>query len=118
MTADDLRREIAASRRAIQTDYAALRQELDFATKAKRAVVEHPARWLGGAALVGYFLAGRKKQKAAKARRGGKDVAEPAKKLTIIGVALTAGRLLFPVLRPALTSFALRKLSAYTGRFQ
>ncbi|HEY8901537.1 MAG TPA: hypothetical protein VIM61_14080 [Chthoniobacterales bacterium] len=115
MTADDLRQEIAASRRAIQADYVGLRYELDFATKAKRAVVEHPGRWLGGAALFGYLLSGRRHKKPAKARHK-KDEAEPVKRLTIVGVILTAARILFPVVRPALTSFALRKISDYAGR--
>ncbi len=36
-----------------RSDVAMLRAELDFVTKTKRAVVERPLPWLGGAALVG-----------------------------------------------------------------
>jgi hypothetical protein len=118
MTSDDLRREIDASRRAMQQDYAALRAELDFATKAKRAVVANPLPWLGGAAFLGYFLSGRKKAKPPKHRRGEPEIAAPARKLTLLGVLLAAARVLFPLARPALTAFAVRKLSGFANRFQ
>ncbi len=118
MSVDDLRLEIAASRRTIQADYAALRAELDFAAKAKRAVVARPLPWLGGAALLGYLLSGRKNAKPTKHRRGEPEAAAPARKLTLLGVGLTAARLLFPLARPALTAFAMRKLSSFASRYQ
>lgn len=118
MTSDDLRREIDASRRAVQQDYAALRAELDFATKTKRAVVANPLPWLGGAAFLGYILSGRKQPKPPKHRRGEPEAARPARKLGVLGVLLTAARLLFPLARPALTAFAVRKLSGFANRYQ
>ena len=118
MTSDDLRREIDASRRAMQHDYAALRAELDFATKTKRAVVANPLPWLGGAAFLGYILSGRKKAKVPKRRRGEPEIAEPARRLSLFGVLLGAARLLFPLARPALTAFAVRKLSGLANRYQ
>ncbi|MDD5198574.1 MAG: hypothetical protein PHC88_02125 [Terrimicrobiaceae bacterium] len=117
MSADDIRRDIAASRSAIQSDYAALRAEFDFAAKTKRAVVEHPLRWLGGAAFLGFLLSGRRRQKPRK-QKGGARVAEPAKRLTLIGAIVGAIRLLFPLARPILTAFATRQLASFAGRFQ
>lgn len=119
MTADDIRLEIASSRRAIQADCAALRQELDFATKTKRAIIKHPLQWLGGAAFIGYILSGRKKSRESRRKnRGGSEFAAPAKRLTLLGVILAAARVLFPLARPALTAFAVRKISSFAGRFQ
>jgi hypothetical protein len=117
MSADDIRRSLDASRRAIQRDYAALRGELDFATKAKKAVVAHPLRWMGGAALFGYVLSGRKKQKAR--HRGSPGVeAETVKKITFLSVLLGVLRFLLPLAKPTLTAMATQKLAAYAGRFQ
>lgn len=118
MTSDDLRREIDASRRAMQQDYAALRAELDFATKTKRAVVANPLPWLGGAAFLGYILSGRKKAKPPKRRRGEPEIDAPARRLSLFGVLVATARLLFPLARPALTAFAVRKLSGLANRFQ
>ena len=121
MTSDELRREIAASRHAIQQDYSALCGELDFATKTKRAVVEHPMRWLGGAAFIGYLLSGRKKDKPVKRKSRGREeaIVEPAKKLSLLGVLFAALRLGLPFARPALTAFATRKLADFANsRFQ
>lgn len=116
-TADEIRQEIAASRAAVRQDFHALRDELDFAAKAKRTVARNPVPWLGGAAIFGYLLSGRKKAKPARAKgRGGDPVEEPAKKLTALGVLLAAARLLLPLARPALTDFATRKLADFAGR--
>lgn len=108
MTADEIRQEIAASRTALRRDFRGLRDELDFAAKARRSVVQNPVAWLGGAALFGYLLSGRKKSKVR--GRGKIPAGEPVKKLTVLGGLLAAARLLFPLARPALTSFATRKL--------
>jgi len=116
MSADDIRREIDLSRRAIQRDYASLRAELDFVAKTKRAVVEHPLPWLGGSALIGWVLSGRKRRKARKLKRG--EVAEPVKKFTMLGVLFTVAKLVFPLIQPQLTNFALGKLTSVAGKLQ
>ncbi len=113
MTIDDIRLEIDASRRAIRNDYSALRAELDFAAKTKRAVVEHPLPWLGGAAFLGFLLSGRRRRKERK-RKGEKS----ARGITIFGVLLTIVRLIFPFVQPHLTTFATHKLANLAGRFQ
>ncbi len=119
MTSDELRRELAATRQAIHQDYTALRGELDIIGNTKRAVVQRPVKWLGGAAFVGYLLAGRRKVKTAKVDRPGKSVSQPEKRLTLFSLLFMAIRLLLPVARPALTAFATRKLEDFTaGRAQ
>ena len=116
MSADDIRREIDASRRAIQRDYAGLRAELDFAAKAKRSVRERPLPWLGGAAFVGYLLSGRRKRKAARKDKDGKKV-ETARSFTLLGILLSVARLVFPLVRPQLTQLALGKLSGLAAKY-
>jgi hypothetical protein len=113
ISADDLRQEIAASRLAIKGDVTTLRAELDFVAKTKRAVVERPLPWLGGAALLGYILSGRRRKKAA---RHAKGEPEAAKRLTLVGVLLGATRLLFPLARPLLTELATRKLTEFAAK--
>lgn len=113
MSADNLRQEIAASRLAIEGDVAMLRAELDFVTKTKRAVVERPLPWLGGAALVGYILSGRRRKKAA---RHAKGKPEAARRLTVLGVLAGTARLLFPLARPLVTEFATRKLTEFAAK--
>ena len=115
MNADAIRLEIDASRRAIRQDYAALRAELDFAAKARRAVVEHPLPWLGGAAILGYLFSGRKKRKAQKAAAAG---SESVKRFGIFGILLTLGKLILPLAQPYLTDFATRKISGIATKFR
>ena len=114
MKADELRQQLESSRRAIQRDYAALRSELDIVAKAKRSVVSHPLPWLGGSALVGWVLSGRKRLKVKKTKAG--EVIEPAKKLTLLSILLAVARLLLPILRPVVTDFAVGKLASFTGK--
>ncbi len=117
-TIDDLRREIDASRRDVQGDYAALRAELDFGAKARRAVTAHPLPWLSGAALLGFVLSGRRKPRESRRRRGEPLAASrTGKSLSLLGLLLPAARLAFPFLRPALVALATRQLAAVAERF-
>ena len=116
MSIDDIRRDIDSSRRAIRHDFAALRGELDFAAKAKRAVAKRPLPWLGGAVFLGFLLSGRRKQKTRRLKGGKPDVSEPVKRFTILGVLFTAIRFIFPLVRPQITAFALEKLAGVAGK--
>jgi hypothetical protein len=111
---DDIRAEIEASRHAMQRDYSALRAELNFVAKTKNSVASNPLPWLGGSALIGWVLSGRKRRKARKLKAG--QVAEPVKRFTILGVLFALVRLFFPILQPHLTSFAVGKLTDYVGQ--
>jgi hypothetical protein len=116
MSVDDIRSELEASRRAIRRDYHSLRAEFDFVAKTKRAVVEHPLPWLGGSALVGWIMSGRKRRKARKLKAG--EVAEPVKKLTLLSILVAAVRLLFPIVQPFLTNFAIGKVTDLAGKYR
>ena len=51
---------VARSRAAIRRDSSAVRTELDVAAKLQNSVRSRPLAWLGGAAAIGYLLAGPK----------------------------------------------------------
>jgi len=115
MTADDLRSELEASRRAIQRDYAGLRAELDFVARTKRAVVENPVPWLGGSALVGWILSGRRRRKARKLKADG---VETSRKFTLLGILFSIVKLAFPLMQPWLTNLAAGKISDFAGKYR
>jgi pilus assembly protein TadC len=116
MNADDIRSDLEASRRAIRRDYRALRAELDFVARTKRAVVDHPLPWLGGSALVGWILSGRKRRKARRLKPG--EVPEPVKKFGLLGILVAVVRLIFPIAQPYLTNFAVGKLSNFAAKYR
>jgi hypothetical protein len=115
MTADDLRAELEATRRAIQRDYAGLRGELDVVAKAKRSIVENPMPWLGGSALVGWVLSGRKRRKARKLERGA--VARKAGGITALGLLFSAARFAFPLVQPLVQPYLARIAAEKLGQF-
>lgn len=114
MSINDIRAEIEASRRAIRRDYSALRGELDFVAKAKHSIASHPLPWLGGSALAGWILSGRKRPGGRRLKPG--EAAQPAKRFTILGILLALAKWVFPLIRPQLTSFALGKLGSLAGK--
>lgn len=97
----------------MRRDYAALRHELDFVSRTKRAVIEHPVPWLGGSALVGWILSGRRR-KARRLKAG--QVAEPVKKATLLGVLFGIAKMIFPLVQPYLASFAAGKISDFAAK--
>ncbi len=96
MKIDDLRLELDATRRTIRSDYSALRHELDFAGKAKRAVAEHPFPWLGGAAILGFLFSGRRRRKEPRRKGGKPGAAESAKRFSLLGLFVDCGSIHFP----------------------
>jgi len=90
----------------------ALGHDLDVRTRVRRAFARHPAIWIGGAVLLGLFIArlpGRRK-KAAPARQ----TAEPAiEKAGIAALALGALKVVFDLARPALTAWATRRIAEH-----
>jgi len=115
MTKEEILAELSTSRTAIAREYAAVRTELDYKSKLNNLVRRRPYAWLGGAAALGWFLAGPKTKtrvvtKVVKQNGTAKVVKE--KKGARAGlIALLVGviRFAFPLLKPA--------LSAYAGRF-
>lgn len=118
MSIEDFRRELELSRAAISRDYASLRSELDFVAKAKRGVAKKPLPWLGGAAALGYLLAGRRrkrKERRKKARQQASDATESAARITVLGVLIATFRFLLPVLKPMISSYAAKRLGAFAA---
>lgn len=119
MSIEKIRQDLEKSRASIGTDYAALRAELDYVAKAKKSVKEYPASWLGGAAVAGFIGARIFKRKRSKPKRvkrvAQNEVAESAKKITFLSVVLAIFRLIMPMLKPALVSYAGKRIGAFAS---
>jgi len=109
--------EIARSRAAIARDGAAVRNSLDFASKIKGSVRTRPFSWLGGATAIGYILAGSKIRtktltQDARGKISCEDPAGTKKPRGFFGLLFGFVRLVFSLLRPALSAYAARRFSA------
>jgi hypothetical protein len=109
----ELTAELARSRGHITRNVHALGRDLDFATRARRAFKRHPAVWIGGAILIGLFIARiplrRKAPTAAPLRK-----AEPAvEKVEKAGLVLGALKVAFDIARPTLIGWATRRMADY-----
>jgi hypothetical protein len=115
MTKEEILSELSMSRAAITREYVAVRTELDFKSKLDNLVRRKPYAWLGGAAALGWFLAGPKTKTRVVTKvvqpNGTPVVVKEKKKRRAGLIALFLGviRFAFPLLKPALT--------AYAGRF-
>lgn len=115
MNKDELLAEIEKSRRAIGRDFAASKQELNFSHKAKVQFLKNPFPWLGGAAVLGWLVAGpRTRTKVVKVPfKKGNDV--PLKKEAgaagIVGILLALLRFAVPLLKPAITAYAAKQFA-------
>jgi len=116
MTAEEIRLQIDASRRAIQADYASLRAEMDVAAKAKRAIMQHPLPWLGGAAMLGFLFSGRRREKVRKLKVKGGGEVKTVEKFTFFGALLAMFRVLLPLARPAIQAIATQKITEFASR--
>jgi len=115
MTKSQIIAEIDASRRAIARDFSALREELDFVEKSKQSVRKHSFAWLGGAALVGYVLSGRRKKaanKLADPKASTPDKTSPGA-FGWGAFLLAAFKIALPFLRPIFSAYAAKRLGAF-----
>jgi len=88
---------------------------LDIPTRARSAFARQPVAWVGGASFLGLIvsrLAFRRKNVVV-VRKGKEPFVEKAEKA---GVLLGILRLVFSLLRPALTTWATKWLTAYASR--
>jgi hypothetical protein len=120
--------EIALSRTAVKQASEAVRHELDYPTKVKNSVRSNPFAWLGGAALVGYILAGPKtKVKTvykkgrpappdAKGRKGKEEEAKAVRDVGFFGILAAAVRFVFPLVKPALQSFLMSRATGWLAK--
>jgi hypothetical protein len=109
----ELTAELARSRTQITGQWSELRRDLDFVTRARRAFSRHPAVWIGGAVLLGLFIArlpaGRKKAAPA-ARRRAEPTIEKVEKAGLLQAGL---KFAFNLARPALTAWITRRATEY-----
>lgn len=112
--------ELARSRAAIRRDTNAVSAQFDVTARMRRSVVTRPIAWLGGAAALGYILAGPKtrtktvvKTQREKPGRPSKPAPRP---LGFWGILLSLFRLAVPLVRPALSAYAARRLGSFADR--
>ncbi len=108
--------ELEAARRRMTVNFRALRKDLDIPARAKHAFVRQPLAWIGGASFAGLIVSrfAFRRNKTVVVRKGGEPLVEKAEKA---GVLLGILKLVFDLVRPALTTWATRMLTAYaTGK--
>jgi len=108
--------ELGVARSRMTVNYRALRRDLDIPTRARRAFVRQPLAWIGGASFVGLIVSrfAFRRNKTVVVRKGSEPIVEKAEK---VGVLLGILKLVFDLVRPALTTWATRALTAYaTGK--
>ncbi len=123
MTRSEALIELDASRAAIARDYRNVRAAADVPTRLKRTFRRHPMPWLGGAATLGWIIAGRgrKRKKVVLEKRVGADgevKQEKIKSFSILAVLITLVRVVIPVLKPALTALAAKKFADLAVRLK
>ena len=114
---------VSRSRAAILRDTSAVRAELDFAAKIQNSVRSRPFAWLGGAAAIGYLLAGPKtRTKTVTKIAPGKSsdpVRETKKKARgFLDLLLSLLKLTIPLLRPALSAYAAKRFGDFAQKLQ
>ncbi|MEX1119153.1 MAG: hypothetical protein WEB60_10225 [Terrimicrobiaceae bacterium] len=119
MTKDDLLAEIARSRLAIARDFGAVKEELNVSKKLGRTFSHHPLVWLGGAAALGWIIAGPKTKTrvvtVGKTSKGAtkKTVTKPAGFLAIF---LTILRIAVPMLKPVFSAYAAKRFAEMASK--
>lgn len=115
--------EVRASRAAIARDFGGVRREVDVAERLRRSVKSRPLAWLGGAAALGFYLAGPKTRTktVVKHVRGDKPAAKGGKTVvreprSLLGTLFSLIRLIVPFVRPALSAYAARRLSEFAEK--
>lgn len=112
---------VARSRAAIRRDSSAVRTELDVAAKLQNSVRSRPLAWLGGAAAIGYLLAGPKTRTKTVTKlvreKSGDPVRETKKKPRgFFGLLLSLLKLALPLVRPALSAYAAKRFGDFAQK--
>jgi len=113
--------ELARSRAAIARDTSAIRDEINVASKFRRSVKSRPFAWLGGAAAIGYFLAGPKTRtktvtKVVREKGPGPAKVETKKQHGFWDILFSLIKLCVPLVRPALSAYAARRIGDFADK--
>ena len=108
----ELMAELAAARGRVTVNLRALRKDLDVPTRARHAFVRQPFAWVGGASLLGLMVSRFtfRKRKVVVVQKGKESTVEKAEKA---GVLLGILKLVFDLVRPALTTWATKFVTEY-----
>ena len=112
---------VARSRAAIRRDSSAVRAEVDLAAKIQNSVRFRPFAWLGGAAMIGFLLAGPKTRTKTVTKlvreKSGAPVRETKKNPHgFIDIFLALLKFFFPLVRPALSAYAAKRFGDFAQR--
>lgn len=120
---DAILEELRHSRLAIARDTNAISDQLNVSAKIQRSIKRHPLAWLGGAAALGYIFAGPKTKTITKIVPAKPvpdkktPVAVEKKNATVfLGGAFQLFKLIFPLLRPVLMSYATRRMGEFAEK--
>lgn len=119
---EKLLEELRLSRQAMARDAAAVVEEINLASKFKKSIRTRPLAWLGGAAALGWILAGPKTRVVVKPAKGNKH-ADRSRKPRVGGpvgfwsVLLAVSKFALPLARPVLSAYAARRLGELAEKF-
>ena len=113
----ELRQEAAHSRDRLGRDLSGLRYELDFPLKFRKSFQRQTVIWVGAAILVGVAIAVMpSRAKKVKVSTAAKSRGEQQKEGILgAGLALGALKLVATMLKPTISAFIAKKMSAYAA---
>lgn len=124
MTKEQILADLTRSRSAMARDCAALREELDMKARFNRVVRRNPLAWFGGAAALGWILAGPKTRTRTKTitklAQPGEKPARPEEKIVartgFVALLFGLARFLLPLLKPVISTYATKLLAEAAGK--
>lgn len=113
--------ELARSRAAVARDTSAVREQFDLAARIRKSVKARPFAWLGGAATIGYILAGPKTRtktitKVVRDKGAGPAKAETKKQRGFWVILFSLIKLSFPLIKPALSAYAAKRFGDFADK--